>query len=45
VDVIFQAIVDEDGLAPDGLQDARHVGVQACAEFRVFEKENTVLRA
>ena len=36
---------DEDGLAPDGLQNARHVGVQPGAEFRVFEKRDTVLRA
>ena len=42
--MIFHAI-DEDGLAPDVLQDACHVGVQAGAEFRVFEKRNTVLRA
>jgi len=44
VDVIFHAI-DEDGLAPDGLQGARHVGVQTGAEFRVFEKWAAVLRA
>jgi len=44
VDVIFHAI-DEDGLAPDVLQDARHVGVQPGAKFRVFEKRNAVLRA
>ena len=44
VNVIFHAI-DEDGLAPDGLEGTRHVGVQAGAEFRVFEKGNAVLRA
>ena len=42
--MIFHAI-DEDGLAADLLQDARHVGVQAGAEFRVVKKRNAVLRA
>ena len=44
VNVIFHAI-DEDGLTADILKRARHVGVQAGAEFRVFEKGNAVLRA
>ena len=44
VDVIFHA-VDEDWLAPDILQDTRHVGVQTGAEFRIFEKRNAVFRA
>ena len=36
---------DEDGLAPNGLQGTRHVGVQAGADFRVFEKRNAVICA
>ena len=44
MDVILDA-VDEDRLAPDVLQNARHVGVQPGAEFGVFEKWNAVLRA
>ena len=44
VDVIFHA-ADEDGLAPDVLQDARHVGMQPRTQFRVFEKGHAVLRA
>ena len=44
VNVIFHAI-DEDGLAADILKRARHVGVQAGAEFGVFEKGNAVLCA
>ncbi len=44
VNVILDA-VDEDGFASDVLHHARHVSVQAGAEFRVFEKWNAVLRA
>ena len=44
VDVILDA-VDEDRFATDVLQDAGHVGVEACAEVCVFEKWHAVLRA
>ena len=44
VNVIFDAI-DQDGLAPDALQDTRHISVQPCTKVRVVEKGGTVLRA
>ena len=44
VNVILGAI-DEDRLAPNILQDARHISVQPGAKFGFFEKWNAVLRA
>ncbi len=44
MNVIFGAI-DDDRLAPNLLQNARHISVQPGANFGVFEKWNAVLRA
>ncbi len=44
MDVIFDP-TEENRLAPDGLQDTRHISEQPSAKIRVFEKRHTVLRA
>ena len=42
--MIFDS-VDEDRFAADVLQDAGHIGMEAHAEFGIFEKRDAVLRA